>query len=448
MDFDFLRVYKLDELGRDRLDRLKNKITPEIEGTVKKILADIRERGKEAVLEYAHRYDDYKSPDFQALRVGLRELEDAYNNTKKQFPELVQAIEACIKNITVYHQEQLKRESGSWFVRPIKGKKIGQLVTPIERVGIYVPGGRYPYPSSLLMTAIPAGLAGVREVAVCSPQQKGGQATQVFLYVCRRLGIKEVYNLGGAQAVGLLAYGAAEIRGVDKIVGPGNIYVTAAKKEVFGTVGIDSLAGPSEIVVAADETADKNYIAADLISQAEHDPDAAAMLLTSSKELAEGVADSIREQMQSLETRHKNNAQAAYQALKNNCFIALGGHMAEIMDAVNEIAPEHLEIICRKPEQVLKMVKNAGAVFVGEYTPVALGDYIGGTNHVIPTAGNARFASPLGVYDFLKKSSVLFYSKKMLAKEKRYVQQFSAFENLHAHKRSISIRFGDNKDED
>ncbi len=448
MDFGFLKVLSLKDYKRKRISGQGNEITAKAEQTVKKILADIKERGEEAVVEYASRYDVCKPESFSQIRVGSQKIKHAYKYIRDKYPDLVDAIELCIENINYYHREQLKNEGGSWFVSPREGKKIGQLVNPLERVGIYVPGGRYPYPSSLLMGAIPAKIAGVPEIAVCSPQQSEGEASKVFLYACCRLNIEEVYNLGGAQAIGLIAYGAGGVKKVDKIVGPGNIYVTAAKKEVFGVTGIDSLAGPSEIVIIADESAREDFVAADLISQAEHDPDASVILLSKSRRLAEKVVDCLKKQIKSLHIKYEQNAHTAYQSLKNNCSIVFGPEMAGLVKVSNQIAPEHLEIIARKPDQVLKMVKNAGAIFVGNYTPVALGDYIGGTNHVIPTAGNARFASPLGVYDFLKKSSVLSYDRETLARERKYVEQFSAFENLHGHRRSITIRFGDKKDED
>ncbi len=442
MDFGFLKVCTPKEIEGIREGR-KAAITQEASQTVKKILAGIREKGEDAIVKYVTRFDGYHPESFAQIKISEQEIESAASFVENKYPKLLRSIEACIENLDFYHQEELKRACRTWFAQPKKGKKIGQLVNPVKRAGVYAPGGRYPYPSSLIMAAVPAKIAGVREIAACSPMKRDSDAGKVFLYVCKRLGIHEVYNLGGAQAIGLFAYGTKSFRKVDKIVGPGNIYVTAAKKEVFGMVGIDSLAGPSEIIVISDETGDKDFIAADLISQAEHDPEAFIMLLTTSSQLAQGVIDSIKEQMQSLDKKYKENARVAYTALKNNCLIATGKSISELASISDSSAPEHLEIICRDPQELLKLIQNAGAVFVGGYTPVALGDYIGGTNHVIPTSGNARFSSPLGVNDFLKRSSVLFYDKEVLSQEKEHVERFSDFENLHAHKRSIQIRFGE-----
>jgi len=338
---------------------------------------------------------------------------------------------------------QLKREAGSWLEEPARGKKIGQILTPVERVGAYIPGGRYIYPSSVLMTIIPAAVAGVKEIAICTPPGKDGNIHEVLLYLCSKLGVSEVYRIGGAQAIAVLAYGTDSIKKVDKIVGPGNIYVTAAKKKVFGTVGIDSLAGPSEVMILADCSAKPDFIAADLISQAEHDPDAKSILLSTSESIAKKVIDEIYRQVDSFAgiCGSSENVKVILKSLAKNCKIVYSKDKNLIIRICNMAAPEHLEIMMENANDVLKDIKNAGAIFIGDYTPVAVGDYIGGTNHVIPTGGCARFSSSLGVYDFCKRSSIISYDREMLKNESEYIEILSGFENLVAHKNSVRARF-------
>jgi histidinol dehydrogenase len=293
------------------------------------------------------------------------------------------------------------------------------------------------------MTVIPALIAGVGEIVLCTPPQSDGNLNQVLLYLCGKLKVREVYKIGGAQAVAVLAYGTESIRKVDKIVGPGNIYVTVAKKKVFGDVGIDNLAGPSDITILADDSASPEFIAADLIAQAEHDPDSRSILLSTSLNLAKRAVEEIYRRLEILKSEYgsKLNLKVILSSVKNNCRIIFNQNQDWLIGVCNMIAPEHLEIMTGDAKKVLKKIKNAGAIFIGRYCPVAVGDYIGGTNHVIPTGGNARFASPLGVYDFLKRSSTAFYDKDALKKEKKFIETISGFEKLFAHGDSIKVRF-------
>ncbi|MCG9479339.1 MAG: histidinol dehydrogenase [Actinomycetia bacterium] len=440
MDLSFLKVESLQDLASDKEPKPTAGIPLAVEETVRNILSSIRKKGQEAIIDYVGKLDGYQPSKWSDLKVNPSEIEEGYKYTQQYYPDLVKAMSTAVDNITYYHRQQLKREPSTWFITPEEGKKLGQLVKPLRRIGIYVPGGRYPYPSSVLMAAIPAKIAGVQEMVVASPPSPGGAANPALLYLCRKLGIDEIYKIGGAQAIGLFAYGCEETARVDKVVGPGNIYVTCAKKEVFGEVGIDSLAGPSEVIIIADESADHRFVAADLLSQAEHDPRAVSILLTTSRKLANSVIDSLGVQM-GLLSEYKQNLETAHSSLKNNCKVIFHPDMDQLIQASNQIGPEHLEIMCKKPEDILKQISNAGAIFLGNYTPVAVGDYMGGTNHIIPTSANVRFASPLGVYDFLKKSSVLYYDQHMLGKEGKYIQDFSAFEGLYAHNHSVKIRF-------
>jgi histidinol dehydrogenase len=395
MLYDFLKIKEPQSLKEIKswIKRYKE-IDFSVLKTVSEIIEEVKKEGDRAVLKYSRKFDGINARSVQELKVGRGEIDSAGNKVRKKNSKLVEALEASYVNIRQYHLTQFKKEPKSWYIYPIEGKKIGQILTPIERVGIYIPGGRYLYPSSVLMAAIPAVIAGVKEIVVCTPPQKDGNIDDIFLYLFAKLGISEVYKIGGAQAVAALAYGTESIKKVDKIVGPGNAFVTAAKKLVFGTVGIDSLAGPSEIVIIVDD-------------------------------------------------KDRMNVDILVSSLQKNCKIFFNSSLNFIVDICNLIAPEHLEIMTADNEKVLEKIKNAGAIFVGDYTPVAIGDYIGGTNHIIPTGGNARFSSPLGVYDFLKKSSVTFYDYNMLKKEKEFIETLSDFENLLAHNNSIKVRFAD-----
>lgn len=444
MNYNFLKIEKLEKLKDiDSLLAGSLKIPGSVERAVSKILKEVEANGDRGVLKFCRQFDRFEAMDIKDVMVTGKEIEVAFKNVKKSFPDLVEALEVCFRNIKEYHTIQFKKEAGSWTIKPGKGKEIGQILLTLERVGIYIPGGRYIYPSSMLMTIIPAIVAGVKEIVICTPPQSDGSLNQILLYLCGRLKVKEIYKIGGAQAIAALAYGTESIKKVDKIFGPGNIYVTAAKKKVFGMVGIDSLAGPSDITILADDSSNPDFIAADLVAQAEHDPDSRSILLSSSPDVAKKAIEKIYDHLDGLLKEYKNGVRidVILKSLKKNCKIIFSKEKDRLIEICNIIAPEHLEIMVKDAKKVLKNIKNAGAIFMGEYCPVAVGDYIGGTNHVIPTNGNARFSSPLSVYDFLKRSSITFYSKDALKKEKRFIEILSKFERLLAHKSSVKIRF-------
>lgn len=413
------------------------------------IVENVKKNGDSALIKYCKQFDGIEVSDARELAVSTTELSEASKNVPVEFPELVEALNESYTNLVKYHKSQLEKESSQWFINPQKGVRLGQVVTPIERVGLYIPGGRYLYPSSVLMSAVPAIIAGVKKIVACTPPQKNGKINDILLYLFAKLGINKVYRIGGAQAVAALAYGTESIEKVDKIVGPGNIYVTAAKKIVFGAVGIDSLAGPSEITIIADGQSNPSFIAADLLSQSEHDSDAKSILLATNKKIAENTITEIYKQTGELRRLYGSrfNRDLIYESLKKNCRIIVNKDLNFLIEVCNIIAPEHLELMVSDYGTALKSVRNAGAIFLGSYTPVAVGDYICGTNHVIPTGGNARFSSPLGVYDFYKRSSVACYSYDMLKKERKHIETLSDFENLLAHNNSIKVRFK-NKDKE
>ncbi|MCL4377857.1 MAG: histidinol dehydrogenase [Actinobacteria bacterium] len=413
--------------------------------TVNGIINDIKKNGDTAVIKYSRKFDGLDVQGVPDLRVKKGEIDSAGRTILAKNSGLVKALEKSYSNIRRYHLSQFRKEPKSWFIAPAKNKKLGQILNPIERIGIYVPGGRYLYPSSILMAAVPARIAGVKEIVVCTPPQKDGKINDIFLYLFSRLGIKEIYKIGGAQAIAAMAYGTVSIKKVDKIVGPGNVFVTAAKKMVYGEVGIDSLAGPSEIVVIADDKANPAFAAADLLSQAEHDLDAKSILLTTSADVGRKVIEEIYKQLKKLIGCYGSRIDKGLleSSLRKNCMVFLNSNMNFIINLCNLIAPEHLEIMTTQNEKILGKIKNAGAIFIGDFTPVAVGDYIGGTNHIIPTNGNARFSSPLGVYDFMKKSSVTFYGKEAFKGERKFIESISDFENLLAHNNSIKIRLID-----
>ncbi len=444
MNYNFLKIEKPEKYEEiDTLISPMLKIPDSVDKTVSKIINKVRSGGDRAVIDLCRQFDRFKDESIEDVKVKDGEIKSAFKDVKSSSPGLVEALKVSCKNITKYHTAQFKREAGSWTIRSEKGKEMGQILRPLERVGIYIPGGRYIYPSSVLMTVIPALIAGVGEIVLCTPPQSDGNLNQVLLYLCGKLKVREVYKIGGAQAVAVLAYGTESIRKVDKIVGPGNIYVTVAKKKVFGDVGIDSLAGPSDITILADDSASPEFIAADLIAQAEHDPDSRSILLSTSLNLAKRAVEEIYRRLEILKSEYgsKLNLKVILSSVKNNCRIIFNKNQDWLIGVCNMIAPEHLEIMTGDAKKVLKKIKNAGAIFIGRYCPVAVGDYIGGTNHVIPTGGNARFASPLGVYDFLKRSSTAFYDKDALKKEKEFIETISGFEKLFAHGDSIKVRF-------
>ena len=410
---------------------------------VTKILENIRTLKEKALLDYCRKFDGLNSKKIDDIRVLPDEIDNACKIVPEKYPELVEALNIARKNVEEYHKAQKKNETENWFINPSEGKKLGQIITPVQRAGLYVPGGRYLYPSSVLMTAIPARVAGVEELVACSPPQKDGKINDVLLYLFSSFNISEIYKMGGAHAIGALAYGTESIKKVDKIAGPGNIYVTAAKKLDYGIAGIDSLAGPSEVMVIADNKSNPVFIASDLISQAEHDPDSRSILLTDNIEIAQLTIEEIYKGIEFLEKNYADriDKELIRNSIKNNCKIFFNPSMDILIDICNMTAPEHLEIMVEDFDKILAKIRNAGAIFLGSYTPVAAGDYICGTNHVLPTGGNARFSSPLGIYDFCKKSSVAFYSREFLAKEARFIEVFSEFENLLAHNNSIKVRF-------
>ncbi|CAG7648770.1 Histidinol dehydrogenase [Paenibacillus solanacearum] len=395
---------------------------------VKSIIEEVRRDGDAALRRFAERFDGVRVDD---LRVTKQEIEAAYEQVDESF---LAAIRAAAANIRRFHEKQLR---SSWMDLQADGSILGQVIRPLRRVGLYVPGGKAAYPSSVLMNAIPAQVAGVPEIVMVTPPATAGAEgiNPHILVAAAEAGVSEIYRVGGAQAVAALAYGTESIPAADKIVGPGNIYVALAKRYVFGAVDIDSIAGPSEIVVLADETADAAYVAADLLSQAEHDEMASAILITPSPELAEAVAREVDRQLSELPRRD-----IAAQSIRDYGAILTVTSLEEGIDAVNRLAPEHLEIIVREPFQHLGKIENAGAIFLGPYSSEPVGDYFAGPNHVLPTNGTARFSSPLNVDDFMKKSSVIYYSKEALLRDGEQIIALARHEGLDAHARAIQIR--------
>ncbi len=444
MENDFLKIEKPQNL-KDIEGLLKRDVTFDlgIISDVSKIIEDIKNSGDKALFSYCAKFDGINAKSINDLKIPEDEIARAHKEVTANYPELVEAVSVAYKNLVEYHSAQFGKEPKTWFIGDGEGRRLGQISNPISRAGLYIPGGRYIYPSSVLMAVVPAAIAGVKEIAVCTPPQKNGKINQILLYLFSFLNIREVYMIGGAQAIASLAFGTETIKRVEKIAGPGNIYVTAAKKLVYGSVGIDSLAGPSEVLIIADESANPAFVAADLLSQAEHDPDAKSILLTTGQDIASETISQVYLQLDILCEKYPDNfnREMVVRSLESNCRIFFNPDMEFLIDISNRIAPEHLEIMATDYDRVLSGIKNAGAIFLGNYTPVAVGDYICGTNHVIPTGGNARFSSPLGVYDFCKKSSVAFYDKEHLKKERKYIEILSQFENLLAHNNSVRIRF-------
>lgn len=398
------------------------------EARVDDILKNIRERGDEALLEYTAKFDKaFLIPE--TLRVSTEEIQAAYEEVDKDF---VKAVRVAIENIAAFHQKQLHN---SWMETSEDGSILGQLITPLERAGIYVPGGTANYPSSVLMNAVPARVAGVKEIVMAAPPKENGRLQASTLVAAAEAGVTEIYKMGGAQAVGAMAYGTKTIKKVDLITGPGNIYVTLAKKKVYGLVNIDMLAGPSEILVIADENANPEYVAADLLSQAEHDVLASAVLLTPSYKLAEAVQQEVIRQVGYLSRKEIMTA-----SLRDYSAIIVTRDLEEAVDIVNRYAPEHLELAVDAPFELLGKIKNAGAIFMGHYTPEPVGDYIAGPNHVLPTGGTARFYSPLNVDTFMKKTSILSYTSGRLNRQGRDIIKLAETEGLDAHANAIKVR--------
>ena len=399
------------------------------EAAVADILANVKEEGDEALFSYTKEFDKVEVTP-ETIRVTEEEIEEAY---KAVDASLLEVIRKALVNIRSYHEKQ---RQNSWFTSTENGTMLGQKVTPLNRVGVYVPGGKAVYPSSVLMNIVPAKVAGVPHIVMTTPPGKDGKVNPSTLVAAKEAGADEIYKVGGAQAIGALAYGTASIPKVDKIVGPGNIFVALAKKAVYGHVSIDSIAGPSEILVLADETANAHYVAADLLSQAEHDEMASAILITTSTELAQNVEKEIEDYLKVLSRK-----EIIEKSLENFGYILIAEDMDEAIEAANEIASEHMEIVTKNAFEVMMKVRNAGAIFIGKYSSEPLGDYFAGPNHVLPTNGTAKFFSALSVDDFIKKSSIVYYSKSALQEIHKDIIQFASSEQLTAHANSIAVRF-------
>lgn len=430
-----MRMIKLDEQSRKNvlenlLKRSPNQYT-EYESRVLAILEAVKEKRDEAVFSYTRQFDGY---DLNAgnIVVSEEEIKAAYDEIDAG---LLAVIRKAMKNIREYHEKQ---RQFSWFDSKPDGTILGQKVTALQRVGVYVPGGKAAYPSSVLMNVIPAKVAGVDEIVMTTPPGKDGKIYAGTLVAAKEAGVDVIYKVGGAQAVAALAYGTESIPKVDKIVGPGNIYVALAKKAVYGHVSIDSIAGPSEILVIADETANPKFVAADLLSQAEHDELASAILVTTSEELAKKVSEEVDKFVTELSRKSILEA-----SLANYGYILIADSMDEVIDIANDIASEHLEIVTKDPFMIMTKIRNAGAIFIGEYSSEPLGDYFAGPNHVLPTNGTAKFFSALSVDDFIKKSSIISYSREALETVHKDIISFAEAESLTAHANSIKVRFED-----
>jgi histidinol dehydrogenase len=430
-----MRIIKLDEQSKqnilaDLLKRDPNNYS-KYESTVREIVEDVRARKDEAVSEYTKKFDQ---ADINAsnIRVTEAEIEEALTQVD---PELLEVMKRSMKNIRAYHEKQKRY---SWFDSKPDGTILGQKITPLASVGVYVPGGKAAYPSSVLMNIVPAEVAGVPKIVMVTPPGKDGKVNPVTLIAAHLAGATEVYKVGGAQAIASLAFGTESIPRVNKIVGPGNIFVALAKKAVYGHVSIDSIAGPSEILVLADDSANPRYVAADLLSQAEHDELASAILVTTSMELAHKVSAEVDGFVKDLSRK-----EILEKSLENYGYILVTDTLEEAIATANDIASEHLEIVTRNPFEVMTKIQNAGAIFLGEYSSEPLGDYFAGPNHVLPTNGTAKFFSPLSVDDYIKKSSIIYYSKEALEPVHKDIEAFAEAEHLTAHANSIRVRFED-----
>ena len=405
----------------------------EQEAIVQEILARVRQEGDAALFDYTERFDHITLTP-ETIAVTESEINAAYEKVPDSLLEVIRSAHASIR---AFHEKQ---RMNSWFTTTEDGTFLGQKVSPLARAGVYVPGGKAAYPSSVLMNIVPARVAGVGEIIMTTPVGKQGEISPAVLVAAREAGVDRIFKVGGAQAIAALAYGTETIPRVDKITGPGNIFVALAKKSVVGAVGIDSVAGPSEILVLADETANPRYVAADLLSQAEHDELASAVLVTTSRELAEAVQKEIAAFLEKLERRA-----IIEKSLDRFGMILLADTMEDAIETVNDVASEHLEIVTRNPFEIMAKVRNAGAMFLGPYSSEPLGDYYAGPNHILPTNGTARFFSPLSVDDFVKKSSVIHYSREALGAVHTLIEEFAKSEGLTAHANSIAVRFADEK---
>lgn len=422
-----IKIYKYGEVSNEKIFAREN-ISANVEGIVSEIIENVKQNGDKALYEYCLKFD---KAQLQSLEVSSEEIEEAFASVDKEFIEIL--IEAA-ENIKTFHQKQKRN---SFIINDKDGVVIGQKVIPIEKAGLYVPGGTAAYPSTVLMDAIPAKIAGCEQIVMVSPPKSDGKINPVILTAAKIAGVDKIYKVGGAQAVAALAYGTETIPKVDKIVGPGNAFVAEAKKQVFGKVSIDMIAGPSEILVVADDTNNPDIIAADLLSQAEHDKNASAVLVTDSMDFALKVSKSLEKQIPKLQ-----RAEIARASIDNNGKIIVSENdILKAIDIANEIAPEHLELCVDNPFDYLDKIKHAGSVFLGKNCPEALGDYFAGPNHTLPTSGTARFSSPLSVDDFVKKTQYTYYSASALEKVAEKIAYFANKEGLDAHGKSATVRF-------
>ncbi|WP_057763378.1 histidinol dehydrogenase [Cytobacillus praedii] len=420
-----MRIFKVSD--QPSIKRSVDSGTKEQRATVKNIIKSVRKDGDQALKAYSLEFDGVHLEDFTVTEEEKREAYKEVDDT------VLGVIREAADNIRIYHEKQLRT---SWMTTDENGSILGQKVTPLDSVGLYVPGGTAAYPSSVLMNVIPAKVAGVKRIVIATPpDKKTGKLPPAVLVAAQEAGAKEMYKVGGAQAIAALAYGTETIASVDKITGPGNIYVALAKREVFGDVDIDMIAGPSEIAIIADATAKPNEVAADLLSQAEHDQLSCSVLVTPSEELAEAVADEVEKQLNVLPRQ-----EIARQSIENYGAIYVTETMEEAVQTVNRLAPEHLEIITENALSLIGQIRHAGAIFIGRFSPEPVGDYFAGPNHVLPTNGTARFSSPLSVEDFQKKSSIVFYSEKALKENGEKIASFARLEGLEAHARAIEAR--------
>ena len=432
-----MRIVKLTKESKSNILENLLKRSPnsygKFESAVADILANVKSRGDDALFEYTRNFDKADINPSNIV-VTQEEIDEAYSLVDDK---LLDVIRKALVNIRDYHEKQ---KQYSWFDSKPDGTILGQKVTALSRVGVYVPGGKAAYPSSVLMNVMPAKVAGVEQIVMCTPPDKEGKVYPTTLVAAKEAGVDVIYKVGGAQAIAAMAYGTASVPKVDKIVGPGNISVALAKKAVFGYVSIDSVAGPSEIMVIADETANPRFVAADLLSQAEHDEMASAILVTTSEELAKKVSAQIDEFLKEL-----SRSEIISKSLENYGYILVADSIDEAIEVANDIASEHLEIVTKDPFNVMTKIKNAGAIFLGEYSSEPLGDYFAGPNHVLPTNGTAKFFSPLSVDDFIKKSSIISYSREALELIHNDIETFAKAEHLTAHANSIHVRFDGDK---
>lgn len=412
----------------ERLENRNNTTNTQITQVVSQIIDNVIYKGDKALVEYARMFDNVECSKFK-LKVTPAEIKEAFSRVS---PEYVKIVNDAKNNIKRFHRKEKEK---SWFITGENGSEFGIRVTPIERVGVYVPAGRKPLPSSVLMNVIPAKVAGVKEIIMCTPPDKNGRVSDYILVAAKLAGVNKIYKVGGAQAIAAMAYGTKTITKVDKITGPGNAYVAKAKSMVFGKCGIDMIAGPSEILIIADKNANPDFVAADMLSQAEHDPNAASVLITDDASLVSNVAEALQTQLSSL-----SEPAVARASIENNGMMIVVRDLMQGADIANIIAPEHLELCIEDPKSMIPHIRNAGAVFCGNWSPEPMGDYYCGTNHVLPTLSTARFSSPLGVWDFLKRTSIISYAKEDFFKDAASVVEFAKCEGLEAHAKSVEVR--------